>query len=180
MASKPEKLEVIDTVCALSTAPGKSALAVIRLSGPTSLFILQELSGRKDFQPRRATYAILRDKANQPLDEVVLTYFPAPNSFTGEDMFEISCHGNTIIVEGILDEIVSRETRLAEPGEFSQRAFVNGKMSLEQLESMDWILNSRSRAGLKRGLRLKLESLGAPLKEIERALMEILGDIQSQ
>ncbi|PIR21777.1 MAG: tRNA uridine-5-carboxymethylaminomethyl(34) synthesis GTPase MnmE [Deltaproteobacteria bacterium CG11_big_fil_rev_8_21_14_0_20_45_16] len=180
MATKPEKVEAVDTICALSTALGRSALAVIRLSGPGSLFVLQKMTGRKEFHPRRATYEVLRDRDDSVLDEAVVTYYPAPNSFTGEDMVEISCHGNPIIVEGILNEIVSRETRLAEPGEFSQRAFVNGKLGLQQLESLDWILNSRSPAGFRRGLRAKLEGLGAPLKEIEAGLMEVLGDIQSQ
>jgi tRNA modification GTPase len=179
MASRQLELIAPATICALSTPKGRSALAIIRISGPEARAIAEELGGCR-LPVRSPQLAKLKSKSGELLDEALLTYFQAPNSFTGEDLVEIHCHGNPIIVEQIIAEIVSCETRLAEPGEFSQRALAHGKMSLSELESMDWILNARSQRAVRRGLEAKLGGLGIKLEEFRSELTELIADIEAQ
>lgn len=168
-----------DTICALSTPRGRGALALIRVSGPRSLEIAQSLSGL-EFQPRLSRLSILRGRDGKPLDEAVLTFFKSPNSFTGEDMLEISCHGNPAIVERILADLVSRETRPAEPGEFSRRALANDKLGLSEVEALDWILNSKSFAAAELGLQSKMGALDSSTAELRESLLNLNVALESQ
>jgi len=163
------KNDPIDTICALSTPPGRAALALIRISGSKSHSILEEMAGKK-IKVREPSLCVLKSKEGRVLDEAVVCLFQGPASFTGEDMAEISCHGNPVIVEEILRDIVSRETRLAEAGEFTRRALANEKISLSDVEAVDWILNSRSFLAAERGLQSKIgglsESAGRVLEDL--------------
>src|SRR5690349_12258417 len=109
------------TIVALSTPRGRGALAVIRLSGPAALAIARQMSG-VEFEPRRATLVTLRrPKDRSELDQVLLTYFNAPHSLTGEDVVEISCHGSPAVVRSIIDTTLELGAMLAGPGEFTLR-----------------------------------------------------------
>ena len=124
------------TIFALSTAPGVGALAISRLSGTLSLAALQQLSGKKDFAPRYATRVFLTDHG-APLDDGIALYFPAPHSFTGEDCVEITLHGGRATTMGMLTALSNiTGLRLAEPGEFTRRAFENDKLDLTQAEAI--------------------------------------------
>ena len=169
----------IDSICALSTPNGRAALGVIRISGPKTSTILEESFGKVP-EARVASFGVLKDLGGRPLDEVVVTYFPGPNSYTGEDLAEISCHGNPSVVAEIMSYIVSRETRIAEPGEFTRRALANGKLSLDQVESLDMILNSPSSKGARLAVRAKLSGLAGPVEEFSEDLKLLLSDLQSQ
>jgi tRNA modification GTPase len=114
------------------------------------------------------------------LDEVVATLYEGPNSYTGEDLVEIACHGNPKIVEEILSQIVSRETRLAEPGEFTRRALANNKLSVDQVEALDLILNATTLAGVDIGLRAKTLGLGRSVDEISSSLLDLQVRVESQ
>ncbi|MBR4137875.1 MAG: tRNA uridine-5-carboxymethylaminomethyl(34) synthesis GTPase MnmE, partial [Bacteroidales bacterium] len=134
-----------DTICAISTAAGTGAIAVIRLSGAESHQIAHYVFRRNgklldvnDIEPNHAYYGEVFDPIpdDKPMvDEVLVTFFKAPHSYTGEDSVEISCHGSEFVQQKILELLVVRGCRLAEPGEFSKRAFINGKLDLAQAEA---------------------------------------------
>ncbi len=135
---------VSETIFALSTAPGIGALAIVRLSGPQSLAALQTLSGHADFMPRYATRVLLKDK-EQLLDDGLAIYFAAPNSFTGEDSVEITLHGGRATVQGVLTALGHMEgLRMAEPGEFTRRAFENNKLDLTQAEAIADLIHAET------------------------------------
>ena len=136
-----------DVICALSTAPGMGAIALIRLSGSGSISILEKhLSKNGPYVARRAYFgAFLRNGAL--IDEVVATVFQGPNSYTGEDVVEIACHGSVFIQEQIIHALIDSGARLADPGEYTLRAFMNGKMDLSQAEAVADLIASESAAG---------------------------------
>ncbi len=166
-------------ICALSTPHGRAALALIRVSGPECL-VLAESLGCKDLKDRSPKLSILKTNSGKLLDEAVVTFFKGPNTFTGEDVLEISCHGNPVIVEEILAYIVSRETRLAEPGEFTRRALANQKISLDRVEALDRILNSSHSMGVRLALQSKLQGLGRHSNTLRQQILDLLVGLQSQ
>ena len=124
-----------DTIVAIATPLGRAGLGIVRLSGPRSAQIAAALVGRaKSFAPRHATLASLTSPS--ATDQVVVTVFPAPHSYTGEDVAEISAHGSPVVLQGILRAAIAAGARLAEPGEFTLRAFLNGKLDLIQAEAV--------------------------------------------
>ena len=141
-------------ICAISTAPGTGAIAVIRLSGKGSIALADEVfispSGKKltDSRPNTVHFGQLQE-GEDLIDEVLVSVFRAPHSFTGEDSVEISCHGSVYIQQRILQLLVSKGARLAAPGEFTQRAFLNGKMDLSQAEAIADLIASSSSAAHK-------------------------------
>lgn len=169
----------MDTICALSTPYGRSAIAVIRLSGPKARVIVEEMMGRS-LSHRKVEYGLLIGSDGKLLDEVVAILFEGPNSYTGEDVVELSIHGNPKIVESILSQIVSRGTRLAEPGEFTRRALANQKISIDKVEALDVVLNSSTDEGISSGLRAKTEGLGQSVKEISDSLLDLRVRVESQ
>lgn len=124
-----------DTIAAIATPPGTGAIAVIRMSGPRAVEVLSACSGRQ-LNPRHATLVRLKDAAGRVLDDVVATYFAGPASYTGEDVVEVSCHGGMLVTRRVLERLLQCGARPAEPGEFSRRAFENGKMDLTQAEAV--------------------------------------------
>ncbi len=169
-----------DTICALSTPRGRSALALIRVSGPNSKLIVEELV-EKSLEVRTPQVCILKDSKGNRLDEAVVTFFKGPSTFTGEDLVEISCHGNPVIVESLLREIVSRETcRFAEAGEFSMRALANGRMSLDQVEALDLILNAPTERGVSLAIDSKIKGLGPAVHEVYSKLLDLISLAQAQ
>lgn len=135
----------VDTIVAASTPPGRAALSLIRLSGPDSFNILNKLfkkGGKRTFPlPYSAYYGSIIDLGNDSVvDKVVLTTFVAPNSYTGENIAEISCHGNPILVSKIISLLIKNGARPAEPGEFTRRAFINGKLDLLEVEAVAQLL----------------------------------------
>ncbi len=136
-----------DTICALATPSGVSGIAVIRLSGDRSVALVRECCRffRQENPSHRASVGLFRNReGSRVIDEVVVTYFEEGKSYTGEEVVEISCHGNPVIVSEILGEIVDLGARLALPGEFTFRAFKNGRMDLVQAESVLSLMEARS------------------------------------
>lgn len=133
-----------DTICAPSTAPVNSSIAIIRISGPEAIRAASSIfSHPSRLKPRHAAYGSILDEKSV-VDDVVMILYTAPASFTGEDMAEIFCHGNQIIVRKILKILFRTGLRLAEPGEFSKRGFLNGKMDLTEAEAINQIITARS------------------------------------
>ncbi len=166
-----------NTIAAISTPPGRSALAVVRVSGSGSFAIATEL-GLPPAEPRVTQHVTVRHPGTGlPVDEVVAVRFKAPASYTGEDMLELSCHGGALAPQLVLEAVCAAGSRPAEPGEFSRRAFLNGKMDLMQVEATLDLIEARSPAmhraalfQLERGLSRRIEDLRQGLLELQGLL----------
>ena len=135
-----------DTIVAIATAPGAGGVGMLRVSGPQALRIAVDL-GCPQLQPRHAHYARLRDAAGEVLDDGIALYFPGPRSFTGEDVVELQGHGSPVVLQQLVSRCIALGARQARPGEFSERAFLNGKLDLAQAEAIaDLIAASDTRA----------------------------------
>jgi tRNA modification GTPase len=168
-----------DTIVALSTPPGVAALAVIRLTGPESRAIIDQLVTHEvDGKPGGVAYRTLADKG-RTLDDVVLTFWQAPHSYTGEDTVEISCHGNPHIVENIVQACLARGARAARPGEFTQRAFLNDKLSLTQAEGLLDLLYAPTERALASARAMKEGRLGQTLEAVRAELVDLLSHLEA-
>jgi tRNA modification GTPase len=141
-----------DTIAAIATARGNAGIGIIRISGSETGNLLRQLYPEK-LQPRKATLAKLYDHNRELLDQVLLLHFPAPGSFTGEDLLEIHCHGGTVVLDMVLEHVLSLGCRQARPGEFSERAFLNGKIDLAQAEAIADLIESQSRSAARGAIR---------------------------
>jgi len=163
---------MLPLIVAPATPVGHSALAVVRLSGAGLDAVLARVCGRVPVA-RRATLAQVRD-AHGVFDDVVLTVFRGPSSYTGEDVAELSCHGNPLIVERLVGALVSAGARLASPGEFTRRAFVNGRIDLVGAEGVLATIGATSPAGLE------LARQGSALRDRAASLREVLVDVAAE
>lgn len=148
-----------DTIAALATPAGTSAIAVVRISGPDTRQVARAIFGEIP-PPRSMRHADYRDRSGLLLDDVLWVFFQAPRSYTGEDSLEISCHGNPFIAQKILEDLLARGCRVAMPGEFTQRAFLNGRMDLSQAEAVMDVIAARSERALSAANRQLRGALG--------------------
>lgn len=162
-----------DTIVAMATAPGIGAIAVIRISGPKSFEVLNQLFPKKDLliQASHTIHVGLLQDGDTILDEVVLSLYKGPKSYTGEDVIEISCHGSPYIQEQILQSITKRGVRLAKPGEFTQRAFLKGKMDLAQAEAVADLIASNTEASKKAALHTMRGGFSSDLSQLRETLI---------
>jgi len=162
-----------DTIVALSTPPGIGALGVIRLSGPSAVEIVNQLFPSKDLsaQLSHTLHVGLLKNGDEVLDEVVVSIYRAPKSYTGEDVIEISCHGSTHIEEKILSACIEHGARLARAGEFTQRAFLKGKMDLTQAEAVADLIASHSEAARLSALNTMRGGFAHDLKILREQLL---------
>lgn len=137
-----------DTIAAIATPPGTGGVSIIRISGGEALAIAARVSGITP-APRRATLAALRDADGSLIDQGLLLYFPAPHSYTGEDTLEIQGHGGIAVTQAVLAAVLDAGARLAEPGEYTRRAYLNNKIDLAQAEAIADLINARSQAAVK-------------------------------
>ena len=172
----------MDTIVALGTPPGRSAIGVIRLSGPLSLAIVRSIVDDSHFKPQPSE-SVLRsirsNGSNSILDRALLTYFQAPNSYTGEDVFEISCHGSPVILRQVVDLTLAFGARLAGPGEFTLRALSNGKLNLAQAEAIRDLINSQTEAAAQQALRQLLGELSKRLQGPQQKLIQAIVQLES-
>ncbi|MFM9032093.1 MAG: tRNA uridine-5-carboxymethylaminomethyl(34) synthesis GTPase MnmE [Opitutaceae bacterium] len=166
------------TICAAATPAGESALAVVRISGSDTKRIATERAGSPP-PPRRAVRRAYRTADSAELDDVVLTFFTGPRSYTGEDTQEISCHGNPFIVRRILEDLRRRGCRLAEPGEFTQRAFLCGRMGLTQAVAVMDVSRARGDRALAAAHEQLRGGLGRRLLEPTDGLLDALARIEA-
>ena len=157
--------DALDTIVAPATPVGRSALAIVRIDGPRSGEILAALSGHASLEPRVATLVELRD-----LDQCIAIRYAAPHSFTGNDLVELTLHGNPLVIEQVIRAATSRGARIAEPGEFTERAVLNGKLDLVQAESIADLIAARTPLQAK----LSLGNLEGTLSRTARAIRESL------
>lgn len=142
-------LFIDDTIAAIATAPGEGGIGILRISGERALKVAEEIfksmSGKsiEEYNKRTLIYGNILDNENI-IDEVLLAYMKGPNSYTGEDVIEINCHGGFISVKKILELILSKDVRLAEAGEFTKRAFLNGRIDLSQAEAVIDVIKAKT------------------------------------
>lgn len=172
------------TICAIATSPGMGAIATIRLSGEKALEIADSVfqspkSEKKlaDQKPNTLHFGSITD-GNELIDEVVVSIFRMPHSFTGEDVVEITCHGSIYIQQRILQLLISKGARMALPGEFTQRAFLNGKMDLSQAEAVADLIASTNRAAQKVAINQMRGGFSSELSKLRGELLHFIAMIE--
>jgi tRNA modification GTPase len=161
-----------DTIAAIATAPGRGAVGVIRVSGPNAPHVARQLLGELP-APRKATLARFSDAAGDPLDQGLALYFPAPASFTGEHVLELQGHGGAVIMDLLLSRVLELGCRMARAGEFSERAFLNGKMDIAQAEAVADLIDAGSAAGARAAMRSLQGAFSAHVHALQAQITEL-------
>ena len=170
-----------DTIVALSTPPGMGALGIIRLSGDQSIAIADSLLKGKNLTgaaSHTVHFGVLKDKVGKLIDEVVVTIFRSPTSFTKEDTVEISCHGSNYILQTVLKLCVDSGARLAEPGEYTQRAFLNGRFDLTQAEAVGDLIASESEAAHRTAMQQMRGGFSKEIQQLRERLIHFASMIE--
>ena len=134
--------KAMDTIAAIATAAGRGGVGIVRVSGPACQDIAKSILGKIP-KPRVAEYLAFKNKEQQPIDLGLALFFKSPNSFTGEDVLELHGHGGSVVLDLLLKEALAQGARMARPGEFSERAFLNGKLDLAQAEAIADLIIAR-------------------------------------
>jgi len=167
-----------DTITALSTAAGKAAIAIIRISGAQIFQIISKIFQTKSEAKKQVQYGFIMDAGNK-IDEVICLFFKAPFSYTGEDMAEISCHGNPIIINAILNLLYKNGVRQAEGGEFTYRAFLNGKKDLAQAQAVCDLITSKTKMSAKAALNTLSGGFSQKVNDIKAQVIRFLAYIEA-
>lgn len=167
-----------DTIAAISTGGNNTGINIIRISGEKSKCIIDQIfTSASKLDHQKIIYGKIKD-GEKVIDEVLVSYFKAPNSFTGEDICEINCHGGRRVTLDILEIIIKKGARLAEPGEFSKRAFLNGKMDLSKAESIIDVINAKTKLQTKIAAEQLEGGLYKVVKEERNKIIELLAQIE--
>ena len=180
-----KRLTAPDTIAAVATPPGRGAIGIVRISGPKTPEIARAVLGRVPPE-RRATLCSARDAGGAPIDEGIALYFSAPHSYTGETVLEFHGHGGLVVMQSLLSAFLDAGARLAEPGEYTRRAFLNGRLDLAQAEAVADLIDAASKEAARSALRSLsgefsrgIETLVAALTEL-RALTEAMLDFPEE
>lgn len=174
MAQRPQTTPRPDTIAAIATAPGRGGIGVVRLSGQDLLAFAQALSAKQPL-PRQATLGDFHAADGGLIDTGLLLYFPAPHSFTGEDVLELQGHGGPVVLQMLLARCLDLGARLAEPGEFTRRAYLNGKLDLAQAEAVVDLIDAATMAAARSAVR----SLHGEFSHEVNALLEQLTELRA-
>lgn len=155
-----------DTIAAIATPPGRGAIAIVRVSGPDVRALAAHVVPDIELRPRYAHYAAILDEQHRPIDRGLVLFSPAPHSYTGEDTLELHVHGSPVVANEVVRALLARGARLAQPGEFTRRAFMNGKMDLHGAASVADLIDAETRSAA----RAALANLGGGLANEIRAL----------
>lgn len=163
-----------DTICALATPPG-GAIAIIRVSGPDTIAVTEKIFSKSLEKAKGYTlhFGQVTDAEGKELDEVLVSLFRAPHSYTGEDSTEISCHGSSYIVQRLLESLIKNGARQAEPGEYTMRAFVNGKLDLSQAEAVADLISSSTQATHQMAMNQLRGQFSKELAELRGQLLQL-------
>ena len=171
-----------DSIVALSTPPGRGGIGVIRVSGPASLSILRRMTNPELVDPE-PNYLTLRDVVDpfsrEALDHALVCYFKAPHSFTGEDVVEFHCHGSPVLLRRIIDSILRLDARLANPGEFSLRAVMNGRLQLSQAEAIRDLIDAQTDSAAQQATRQLAGEISHRLQPAKEQLLKIIVRLES-
>jgi len=161
-----------DTIAAIATPAGRGGIGVVRVSGAAVPEISGKLLGAVP-GPRHATHAVFRDARGEPVDEGIALYFPAPHSYTGEPVLELQGHGGPVVMQALLAACLDAGARLAEPGEFTRRAFLEGKLDLAQAEAVADLIDAASREAARSALRSLSGEFSAAVSAMQSRLVEL-------
>ena len=161
-----------DTIAAIATAPGKGGIGVVRVSGPRVPEVARAVAGRLP-EARTATRCTFRGPRGETVDEGIVLYFPAPRSYTGEAVLELQGHGGPVVMHEVLSAVLDAGARLAEPGEFTRRAFLNGKLDLAQAEAVADVIDAASREAARSALRSLSGEFSAAVRVLVDELVEL-------
>ncbi len=164
----------MDTIAALSTAPGAAGLGVIRISGDTALAVTCKVFRGGRLIPRRRVYGVLTNENGKEIDRPMAVYFPSPHSFTGEDVCELHCHGSPALLSMALEAVYAAGARPAKPGEYTKRAFLNGKLDLVQAEATGELIAAETEAAVRNAAALLGGALGRSLGGVYDELIALL------
>lgn len=159
-----------DTIAAIATASGRGGVGIIRVSGPKAKVLAEQITA-KTLVPRMAHYGHFLDLDGEPIDQGIALFFPGPNSFTGEDVLELQAHGGPVILDLLLQQVLLRGARMARPGEFSERAYLNDKMDLAQAEAIADLIDSASVEAARSAMRTLQ---GAFSKAIQQLVEQVI------
>lgn len=176
-----DKILLDDTIVALATPDATSAIAIIRVSGRKAFELVNQLFTKKNLKEQATQtihYGFIYSRSNEIIDEVMLSVFKGPKTYTGENLIEISCHGSPIIYKKIISELTQIGCRLARPGEFTFRAFIHGKLDLSQAESVIDIIHSNSESSLTLALNQLRGGISYELKKVKQELIQFLALIE--
>lgn len=176
-------MDTEDTISAISTAMGRSGIGIVRLSGPQALDIAQRLFRPRSgvpLSPNRAQWGEIRDpQSGELIDEVVVTFFRAPRSYTGEDVVELSCHGSPVVLQRVLELTIQLGARIAKPGEFTLRAFLNGRLDLTQAEAVRDLIEAQTTYQARVAARQLRGSFSRQLQPIKDALTNMIVHLET-
>ncbi|MDY6919798.1 MAG: tRNA uridine-5-carboxymethylaminomethyl(34) synthesis GTPase MnmE [Pseudomonadota bacterium] len=173
MQDSPRSLDT-DTIAAQATPPGRGGVGIIRLSGPRAYAIARTLCKRdRPLQPRHAHFTRFYQADGEVVDEGLVLYFPAPHSFTGEDVIELQGHGGPMVMAGLLEQVMELGARLARPGEFSERAFLNDKLDLAQAEAIADLIDSASEQAARGALRSLQGAFSQAINQLVEQLIQL-------
>ena len=168
-----------DTIVAIATPPGRGGIGVVRLSGPRSAEIVGALTARASFESRHATLVTIGGADAVPIDQAVVTSFPSPHSYTGDDVVEISAHGSPIVLRAIVGAAMALGARLANPGEFTFRAFLNGRMDLAQAEAVADLVDAVTPLQARVAFDQLEGTLTSRLRELDAELLELIAPLEA-
>jgi tRNA modification GTPase len=168
-----------DTIAALATPLGRAGIGVVRVSGPAVSAIARAVLGKLP-APRRATLARFGDRAGEPIDEGIALYYAAPQSYTGEDVLELQGHGGPVVMQALLAACLDAGARLAEPGEFTRRAFLGGRLDLAQAEAVADLIDASSREAARSALRSLSGEFSAAIETLRAQLVELRALTEAQ
>lgn len=178
-------MKEFDTICAIATALGEGGIAIIRVSGDKALDIVDKIfnakNGKtiKEMQSYTMRYGYIIDFENKELvDEVIVSYMKGPRSFTAEDTIEINCHGGVTSTNKVLETVIKAGARLAEPGEFTKRAFLNGRIDLSQAEAVMDLITAKTELAMKSALMQSSGSLSQEINKLNQYLLNVLALIE--
>ncbi|MBF0634211.1 MAG: tRNA uridine-5-carboxymethylaminomethyl(34) synthesis GTPase MnmE [Nitrospinae bacterium] len=183
--TKQAPIRQLETIAAISTAIGEGGLSMVRLSGVDAIKVASEIyrtpkGGRKQrFAPRHATLGHAVDETGARIDEIIITVMESPRTYTREDIAEITCHGGPVVVKKILSRVLALGARMAQPGEFSKRAFLNGRIDLLQAEAIIDMIRARSEKGWKTAFSQLDGRLSQRLSHIENELLNVMADLEA-
>ncbi len=172
-----------DTIAAISTALGEAAISVLRVSGPQALSVAAQVAKAKkpvaDLMPRQAHLADLQDREGHVIDHAMVMLFRGPASYTGEDVVEFHCHGGLLVTQRVLELLLAAGARAAEPGEFTQRAYLNGKMDLTQAEAVMDLIHAQSTLAVRAANEQLDGSIGREALHMREELIHVLAHIEA-
>lgn len=169
-----------DTIAAISTAPGEAAISVLRVSGPAAFEVVAKVTRtRVPLNPRRVGLGEVIDREGHVIDHAMFIVFRGPASYTGEDVVELHCHGGVLVTRKVLELLLGAGARVAEPGEFTQRAFLNGKMDLTQAEAVMDLIHAQSTLAMRAANEQLDGSIGREANAMRGELIEVLAHIEA-